>query len=121
MVGDGCTRQLYPVNASQYADGKGVCPCAAFLATRETIAVFAEDPEDKRRQIRAVVMNEVLPAVNMTIRGVKHCARCGRDHDGPITARPLTQPFAPTEANGATWTHWFPCPYNFEPVLVREG
>lgn len=52
-------------------------------------------------------------------RGVQGCARCGEDHEGPIHAPRLERPFTPAEALGASWTHWFPCPKNGQPVLVR--
>lgn len=51
------------------------------------------------------------------INGIKACARCGEEHCY-VEARALTRPFAPTEAGGLVWTHWFPCPTNGEPVLV---
>jgi hypothetical protein len=60
-------------------------------------------------------MNE--PASPREIKNIHNCSRCGGDH-GPVVARPLTIPFAPEEACGLEWTHWFPCPTNGEPVLM---
>lgn len=35
-----------------------------------------------------------------------------------MIAKPLARPFAPPEAGGLAWTHWYPCPTNGDPVLV---
>lgn len=53
------------------------------------------------------------------LKNIRHCARCGGDHEGELVARPLTQPFAPPEAGGIVWSHWLPCPTNGEPIMVR--
>lgn len=54
----------------------------------------------------------------LVVSSIARCARCGGEHDGPIEARELVRPFAPPEAAGVVWTHWFPCPANGDPVLV---
>jgi hypothetical protein len=55
--------------------------------------------------------------IPLRIPVVHGCARCGGEHR-ELVADPLTRAFAPREAAGVAWTHWFPCPTNGEPVLV---
>lgn len=56
---------------------------------------------------------------NIQLKNIRNCARCYGDHVD-VEAREMCRPFAPAEAGGVAWTHWFPCPYNGEPVLVRQ-
>ena len=56
----------------------------------------------------------------LTVKNLRGCARCGGDHPDPINARAFQIPFAPPEANGMTWTHWFTCPKTGDPVLVSQ-
>ena len=58
------------------------------------------------------------PERNLAIKLVCGCARCGGDHVSVVT-RKLTRPVAPEDVPWLLWTHWFPCPTNGEPVLVR--
>jgi len=44
-------------------------------------------------------------------QAVKHCARCGGDHDEMKFTR-LSHP-------SAEWTHWAPCPTNGEPLMLQ--
>jgi hypothetical protein len=54
----------------------------------------------------------VLPCVKAEITvDVKHCARCGKDHEKVIFKK-LTQP-------GPRHSHWAPCPTNQEPIMMR--
>lgn len=48
---------------------------------------------------------------------IRGCARCGGDHDH-LVFRIFSQPFAPREAHGITWTHWAPCPATGDPILL---
>lgn len=55
--------------------------------------------------------------IPLNVPVIHGCARCGGEHH-ELVAKPLTRAFAPKEANGVAWTHWFSCPTNGEPVLV---
>lgn len=46
---------------------------------------------------------------------VRHCARCGGDHEN-VGFKPLTKPI-PGNDESVLWTHWAPCPTNGEPIL----
>jgi hypothetical protein len=48
---------------------------------------------------------------------VTQCSRCSFDHIN-VTPLPLARPFAPPEAAPVTWTHYFTCPTNSQPVMV---
>lgn len=57
------------------------------------------DPRDPFRE----------PAVRY---GVRRCARCGGDHDEPLTFYPLDRP-------NEAWTHYAMCPANGQPIMLR--
>lgn len=43
---------------------------------------------------------------------VEKCARCGGDHDEPLTFAPLDRP-------NEAWTHWTMCPNSRQPIMLR--
>jgi len=47
----------------------------------------------------------------ITLR-VEKCARCGGDHDEPLTFVPLDRP-------NEAWTHWTMCPNSRQPIMLR--
>ena len=53
---------------------------------------------------------------NIVTATVRHCARCGTDHQ--MEFREFTRPNV--DADGTEWTHWGMCPVTDEPVLMRH-
>jgi hypothetical protein len=58
----------------------------------------------------------------LLIPKVENCARCQGTHE-LVHATKLTYPMSPRDAiwhtgEQMTWTHWFPCPTNGQPVMV---
>ena len=50
---------------------------------------------------------------------VKHCARCGGNHDD-VLFRQLSRPVVVSgEERDTELTHWAPCPVNGDPILLR--
>jgi hypothetical protein len=86
---------------------------------RTTLLINTEDIGGVRWRLeRASAARDSVERM-LTISNIKYCARCGGDHD-KLEARPLAQPFAPSEAVGTTWTHWATCPTNGDPIMVRN-
>ncbi len=48
----------------------------------------------------------------MKIEKLANCARCGFDHDKPITFKMLKRPMG-------DFTHWAPCPNNGDPIILK--
>lgn len=51
----------------------------------------------------------------IVVTELKRCSRCGEEH-GPCNAEMLDRPI---EFGIERFTHWFACPTNGQPVLVR--
>lgn len=48
---------------------------------------------------------------------IDNCARCGDDH-ADVVFKKLRRPIEDADGN-TLYTHWAPCPYTCEPILMR--
>lgn len=66
-------------------------------------------------------LDDARKACSLKVSNITNCARCGGNHPLAIDAALLSRPFAPPEAGGTEWTHWFSCPVTNEPVMVTTN
>src|SRR5690606_19286372 len=104
----------------RFFDAHGIQSQIVGYAADGTLSIEADVPVryTGRRADDTPAVHFVSPRDVVLVPKVTGCARCGGTHAGPILARKLDRPFAPPEAHGLEWTHWFPCPTNDQPVLV---
>lgn len=56
-------------------------------------------------------------ALMLTLKSIKHCARCDGDHEN-LEAKPFERPVLNYNDGSTMYTHWVACPTNGDPILV---